>query len=103
MQNFSLSVNGCGAQVTGREERRYGGGAATHSYLFVADHKMTFSKDINMNAHVNESLWPQAAPTTTQNLMGAAKCMLSLSVCGSQKTETERGTHGKDRVKGRGG
>lgn len=45
-----------------------------------------------MNAHVNESLWPQAAPTTTQNLMGAAKFMLSLSVCGSQKTETERGT-----------
>lgn len=72
--------------------RGEGCGAATHSYLFVADHKMTFSKDINMNAHVNESLWPQVAPTTTQNLMGAAKFMLSLSVCGSQKTETERGT-----------
>lgn len=56
------------------------GGAPTHSYLSVADHKMTFSKDINMNAHVNESLWPQAAPATTQNLMGAAKFMLSLSV-----------------------
>lgn len=85
MQNFSHSVNACGAQVSGRR-----GGA--YSYLFVADHKMTFSKDINMNAHVNESLWPQAAPTTTQNLMGAAKFMLSLSLCGSQKTETERGT-----------
>lgn len=53
-----------------------------------------------MNAHVNESLWPQAAPTTTQNLMGAAKFILSLSLWFAKKLKLKGARKVRAELKG---